>query len=251
MKLTSVSRLTEEEVLRIRLRLSTVDLARKSTFGAPAPIFPDRLSMAVARQYTSNGQTYKYTRLHEIAATLFYGVAMSHAFENGNKRTAMMALFVVLDKNHHLLVDTSETELYEFAAQVADHKVKIPNNLERNSESEVLGVASWIRARIKPPLVGDRHMHWSELRSHLKALGCTFDKPDRNFIKIHYGSHSAVTGYPKTDFEIAVNEIKAIRKKLQLDASHGVDASGFYDIDSRVSHFVEQHTELMRRLADL
>lgn len=251
MKMSNVTRLSEDEVLRIRRRLATVALARKSTFGASEPIFPDRLSMAVQRQFTSNGQVYKYTRLPDVAATLFYGVAMSHAFENGNKRTAMMALFVLLDKNRHLLIDTSEDELYKFAADVADHKGKIPNNLKRDAEAEVIGAASWIRARIKPLLVGDRHMQFSELREHLTALGCTFDKPDGNFVKIHYSGHSVATGRPKADFEIAVNEIKRIRKQLQLDPSHGIDASGFYDVESRVSHFVEQHTELMKRLADL
>lgn len=243
--------LTEEEVLRIRRQLATVDLARKSTFGSPEPMFPDRLSSAVARQFTSIGDTPKYTRLSDIAATLFYGIAMSHAFENGNKRTAMMALFVLLDRNRHVLVETSEDDLYVFAESVADHRLKIPNNLKRDTDSEVLGVSTWIRDRMRPLLTGDRHMKFSELRDHLTTLGCTFDKPEGNYIKIHRDQYSYKTGYPQHNFEVAVSEIKRIRKALLLDSHHGVSASGFYDLETRVTKFVEQHTELMTRLANL
>lgn len=249
--MTEPIRLTEEEVLRIRRRLATIDLARKSTFGKPDPLFPDRLSSAVARQWTSNGPTYKYTKLHEVAATLFYGITMAHAFENGNKRTAMMALFVFLDRNRHVLVQTSEDDLYTFAEGVADHRVDIPRRLERSAESEQLGISQWIRARVKPILAGDRHMRFSELKETLEALGCTFGKPEGNFIKIHNGAHSVKIGRPRTDFDIAVNEIKRVRRGLLLDTVHGVDTRGFYDFETRVEHFVEQHVGLMRRLADL
>jgi len=243
--------LTEAEVLRIRRRLASVDLGRRSTFGAVEPIFPDRLSSAVSRQHTSIGSVPKYTRLADIAGTLFYGVAMSHAFENGNKRTAMMALFVLLDKNRHVIVDTSEDEFYSFAESVADHRIKIPNNLERNADSEVLGISSWVRERMKPLVVGDKAMRFSDLRTHLQAFGCEFDKPDNNYVKIHCGTASYSTGYPRRDFEVSVSEIKRIRRALGLDAPSGVDASEFYDLESRVTAFVDLHTNLMSRLANL
>lgn len=249
--MTQVYTLTEDEVLRIRRRLAAADLARKSTFGAVEPMFPDRLSSAVARQWTCMGTVPKYTRLADIGATLFYGIAMSHAFENGNKRTAMMALFVLLDRNRHVMVDTTEDDFYNFAESVADHRIKIPNNLQRDADAEVLGISSWIRVRMKPLVIGDRHMQFSELRVYLQALGCTFDKPDRNYIKIHCGTLSYASGYPHSDFEVGVGEIKKIRRALELDAPHGVNASGFYDLELRVTSFVSQHTDLMTRLASL
>jgi death-on-curing protein len=249
--MTNIYTLTEAEILRIRRRLASVDLARKSTFGAVEPMFPDRLASAVARQWTSIGTVPKYTRLSDIGATLFYGVAMSHAFENGNKRTAMMALFVLLDRNGHVMVDTSEDEFYNFAESVADHRINIPNNLQRDVDSELLGISTWIRDRMKPMLTGDRHMRFSELRVYLRALGCTFDKPHSNYIKIHCGTLSYMTGYPHSNFDVAVSEIKRIRRALELDAPHGVDASGFYDLELRVTTFVKQHTNLMSRLANL
>lgn len=249
--MSNVYCLTEDDVLRIRRQLASIDLGKKSTFGAVEPIFPDRLSSAVARQTTAIGDKLKYSRISDIAATLFYGIAMSHSFENGNKRTAMMSLFVLIDRNSHVMINTSEDDFYSFAESVADHKIAIPNNLKRNTDSEVLGISSWIRERLKLQISGDRHMKFSELRENLEALGCVFDSPDRNFIKIHHMSHSVRTGYPHTEFEVAVSEIKRIRRGLRLDEIHGVSSSGFYDVESRVTAFVQRHTMLMTRLANL
>jgi death-on-curing family protein len=248
---TEIARLSHDEVLTIRRRLATTELAKKSTFGMADPLRPDALSSAVSRQWTAHGQTLKYRTIADVGATLFYGIAMAHAFENGNKRTAMMALFVFLDRNRRILVDTTEDELYEFAAQVADHRLEIPAKLERNADSEVLGIARWLRTRMKPIPSGDRLMRFSELRKHLEALGCSFEDPDRNFLRIHNGPYTVKTGYPRADFNIAVNEIKRIRKSLHLDASHGVNTQGFYDLESSVDRFVQQHIDLMTRLADL
>lgn len=82
-------------------------------------------------------------------------------------------------------------------------------------------------------------------------MGCVFDDPDRNYIKIRNGAFVAKTGYPGTDFEVSISEIKKLRRNLHLDAKSGVDARGFYDLESNVNRFVESHVNLMRRLADL
>jgi death-on-curing family protein len=249
--MTDITRLEEAEVLRIRRRLATIELSRRSTFGRPDPVEPGKLSSAVARQWTSNGQHFKYKTLPEVAATLFYGIAMSHAFENGNKRTAMMVLFVFLDRNKMYLSDTTEDDLYSFTERVADHRLEIPKNLERNTDSEVLGVARWLRPRMRSVKAGDKLMTFPDMKRHLTSIGCTFDKPDRNYVKIHLGEHSYRLGYPREEFEVSAATIKEIRRTLHLDSAHGVTAREFYDLESNVDRFVEQHTNLMRRLADL
>lgn len=249
--MAEVVRLTEADVLAVRRRMAGTLLAKKDTFGSPEPLYPDRLSMAVQRQYTSSGRRLKYRRVHEVGATLFFGIAMDHPFDNGNKRTALISLLVVLDRNKCVLTNTSEDDLYDLAKDLVTHELELPDVVRRNSDSEVSALASWIRARVKPILAGDRMMRFSELRGILEALGCRFDKPDKNFIKIHNKGYAVKTGYPRGDFYIAVNEIKRIRRALHLDASHGVDSYGFYDIDSTVDRFVTRYRDLMRRLACL
>ena len=89
------SSLTEAEVMIIRRRLAHTTLAQRA-FGQVEPVFPDRLSSAVARQHLGFRGVSKYTTEAEVAATLFYGLCMNHCFENGNKRTALVSMLVFL-----------------------------------------------------------------------------------------------------------------------------------------------------------
>jgi len=199
----------------------------------------------------SGGAIYKYTTIHDVGANVFYGVAMSHAFENGNKRTALVSLLVFLDKNKTLLVNAAEDDLYDLARQVAAHEIPISPNAQRNSESEVKAVAKWLRGHIRPKILGDNATDYKELREILEELGCEFGSPDNNFLKIRRLQWSVKTGYPRANFTVPVQEVKRIRRALHLDELHGVDSAGFYNLEETVDGFVNQYRNLMKRLADL
>jgi death-on-curing protein len=226
-------------------------LARRNTFGGPQPLYPDRLASAVQRQYTSAGGVFKYSKVHEVGATLFYGLALNHGFENGNKRTALISLLVLLDMNRTVLVDADEDDLYELAKAVVTHELPLPPGERRSPDAEVQALARWIRSHSRREIAGDRKMYFSRLKKTLEGLGCTFDRPDSNYIKVRYQNRSMNIGYPRAEFEIAVNEVKRIRRVLQLDEAHGTVSTNFYDLERKVDDFVAEYRDLMRRLADL
>lgn len=249
--MAEIQRLSEDEVLAIRRRMGTMDIATQDAFGVIEPLDGGKLSSAVHRQFTSGGGKYKYNTLHDVGATLFYGVAMSHAFENGNKRTALVSLLVFLDKNKSLLVNASEDDLYELAREVAAHEIPIQSGAIRNSDAEVRAIAAWLRERMRPKVLGDTAIEFKGLRDLLSEQGCTFTSPDNNYVKIHRGQWMVKTGYPKANFTVAVGEVKRIRRSLHLDEIHGVDSAGFYNLEDTVDGFVNQYRNLMKRLADL
>lgn len=249
--MAEIKRISLDEVLQVRRRMSTLAIATQDAFGSTEPLSYDKLASAVFRQETGGGGHYKYNTIAENGATLFFGVAMSHAFENGNKRTALVSLLVYLDKNKTLLVDATEDDLYELARSVAAHDIEIKPGALRNADTEVQAIAEWLRARSRQRVLGDSAIQFKELRDLLEELGCEFEKPEANFIKIRHGSHMVKTGYPRANFEIAVNEVKRIRRSLHLDEVHGVDSAGFYALDSKVDEIVNNYRNLMKRLADL
>lgn len=248
---SAVHRLSEADVLAIRRRMATTLIASVDSFGAREPLWPERLSSGVQRQFTSAGGVYKYDTIPLVGATLAFGVAMSHAFENGNKRTAIVALLVFLDRNKTLLSDTTEDDLYDLITQLVTHTLPLPRGMERNSDAEVQAVASWISKHSRQLILGDRLMLFSELQAILTEFGCSFDKPRKNYIKIHCGNYSVRIGRPRRDFELDPKEIKRIRRALHLDEVHGVDSGGFYNLEGTVDSFVNTYRNLMRRLADL
>ncbi len=240
--------LTEDEVMIIRKRLAHTTLAQRA-FGQVDPLYPDRLSSAVSRQHTGFGASSKYTTLPEVAATLFYGLCLNHCFENGNKRTALVSLLVFLDRNGVLLVDTTEDDLYDLATQTADHQIA-----DERGDPEVDYIAGWIDGRTRPAQRGQRRMRFREFRSLLEDLGCTFDAPKGNSIKVRRatpeGTYSAKAGYPNEHHEVPLGEVRRIRRALHLDEQHGYDAGAFYDLESTVDGFVNTYRQLMNRLAD-
>jgi len=242
--MAEVERLTEDEVLTVRRRMASLEIATQDAFGRTEPLKEGILGSAVFRQYTSGGGVYKYRTIEAVAANLFYGIALGHAFENGNKRTALLSMLALLEKNRTYLINTTEDDLYEMAKSVAA-------NENRNADVETAEIARWLKDRIRPKQLGDTVMSFKELREQLEALGCTFDKPDANYIKIHRGQWMYKTGYPRGNFEVPVQEIKRIRRALRLDEVNGIDSAAFYDLEVTVDKFVNEYRDLMRRLADL
>ncbi|MDP5228546.1 MULTISPECIES: type II toxin-antitoxin system death-on-curing family toxin [Arthrobacter] len=245
--------LDDEDVLLIRKRLATSGLAGLD-FGAERPLRPSLLASAVSRQTVGMGARKKYTTVAEVAATLFYGMALNHPFENGNKRTALVSMLVVLQKNRTLLIGTSEDELYEMATSVADHSFYIPPGQNRNSDSEVAGLANWLDGKTRDLTRGDRQMKFQELRAQLEEQGCEFGKPSRNFIKVYRdtpnGRFSAKMGYPRPQFPVAVKDVKRVRSLLKLDEVHGFDSDAFYsDVEGVADEFINKYRQVLDRLA--
>src|SRR5258708_3554960 len=116
--------------MTIRRRLAETEMAALD-FGATEPLRPNALASAVSRQTVGLGRFRKYTNVPDVAATLFYGLALNHAFENGNKRTALVSMLVLLDRNRTLLVDATEDEIYDMATQVSAHEFPIHDRATR------------------------------------------------------------------------------------------------------------------------
>ena len=237
------------EVLDIRKRLATTVLAQRA-FGGEEPLYPDRVSGAVARQTTGYGRRRKYTRPEQIAATLFYGLCMDHGFANGNKRTALVAMLVLLDKNGFVLTDTSEEDLYSMATRTASHDLDVAG-----VDGEVEAIAVWLDQRIRKKDTDWRKKRFRDFRHSLK-LGCAFDAPSNNYVKIRRevdGRQLSVrTGYPNDHFVVPLGESRKIRRVLKLDEEHGFDAGSIYDLAGSFGKaFVLRYQGLIDRLADM
>lgn len=246
--------LDDNELMTIRRRLATGQLADMD-FGATEPLRPHGLASAVARQQAGLGKFRKHTTIPAVAATLFYGLALNHPFENGNKRTALVAMLVFLQQNRTLLVGASEDDLYDMATGVAAHEFPLPPGIARDSDSEVEAIAAWLAERTRPLERGDRSMMFRDFKAQLESQGCEFGAPGKNFIKVFRqtdeGRRSARMGYPKANFNVGVQDVKRVRNALLLDESHGFDSGAFYEdsLEAVVDGFVNTYRQVLDRLA--
>lgn len=247
----SIYRLSAAEVMAIRRRMAETLISESGAFGQVEALKPDQLESAVSRQFTSGGGVYKYQTVPDVAATLTYGITLNHPFENANKRTALVSMLVLLNKNKFVLADTNETELYDLMAAIASHQISLRPHQSRNADSEVAAISQWISDRGRVITLGERPVRFSHLRKSLQSLGCELDTPKKNYIKIRRGSLSVKVGYPNEHFNVGIQDIKRIRNALELDVNHGVDGAAFYGLENVIDNFVNQYRNVLRRLADL
>jgi death-on-curing protein len=265
--------LSLDEVLSIHEAL-VADFAR-----TPDPIVPPGvrtlalLESAVSRQHTSLGTRLKYPTSISNAATLLYGICCDHPFHNGNKRTAMVAMLVHLDKNKLSLFQTRQADLYSLMMGVATHTVGLrpdprrPDKAAsgRKMDEEVRAIAEWIWKRAESVVRGERAITYRELRAILTRFGYYLEHPDKNSIDIV--KHQQVTiglrgrrkrdvpkrigniPYPGDGKTASVGILKSVRSICHLTEADGVDSFAFYDQGLIIDSFVNKYRSVLRRLA--
>jgi death-on-curing protein len=118
--------LTVAEVAVIHARLV------QRTGGAAGLRDLGRLEAAVARPRATFAGTELYPTLWDKAAALMESLIRNHPFLDGNKRVALVATGLFLERNGYVL-RTSNAEIYDFTMQMA------------RSEVECESAATWLR----------------------------------------------------------------------------------------------------------
>jgi death-on-curing protein len=104
--------LSPNEVLLIH------DHAIREFGGSLGLISPGQLEASIAAPRQTMFGEELYPDLLSKATILFYLLVKNHAFVDGNKRTAALALIEFLERNGHTL-DATNDELYQFTIDVA------------------------------------------------------------------------------------------------------------------------------------
>lgn len=106
------------------IELVSYNLAKKlMTWDEPIPEFgarfPNILESCLNAPFATYDRKNLYKGFDAKAAILFYLMVKNHPFENGNKRIAIMTLFLFLSKNNRWL-EVEPQELYRTAVWVAE-----------------------------------------------------------------------------------------------------------------------------------
>lgn len=264
--------LSLEEVLLIHETL-VADFAVSNDPISPAGVRSiGLLASAVGRQATGIGNTLKYPDPVPNAATLMYGLCNDHPFHNGNKRTALVAMLVHLDRNKRTLFHTSQNDLYELMLKVASHtllgavdkRAKTPKR-RASADQEVERIARWLDERADRVTRGERQVTYCDMRRILQRFGFDLEHPNNNTIQVvrfveeekgwlkrrveRVRKHIGTVGWPGEHRVMGVGAIKQLRKICLLTEEDGVDSDAFYSDTAIVDTFVNRYRSLLRRLA--
>jgi death-on-curing protein len=180
---------------------------------------------------------------------------------NGNKRTALVAMLAVLDKNGLMLL-CEEDELFKLVLLVAQHKIVEP--AADYADREVSAIAEWIYSRCRSIEKGDFVIPFRRLRRILSRLECGIEIVSGSCANIsrtrtitsgifnRERTYTLVTqiSYNSEGAEVAKNTIAKVRKELQLDDDHNIDSKTFYGTQPLpTSEFIETYRKTLRRLS--
>lgn len=224
----------------------------------------DLLSSAIERPQTSFMGEPKYLTIPMCAAALTHSLIHNHPFHNGNKRTALVALLVLLDRND-IVLESNEDELFRFFLQIAAHGLLPPDrDYEQLADREVLEIARWINQRSRGIQRGERTVPWRALQRILRDLGCEISQHRGDKLRVtrrvivrpgawfrSASERELVTYYTNTGDgrEVPKTVLKRMRVELELDEEHNVDSERFYSTRREPDVFIGEYSRLLRRLA--
>lgn len=263
-----IKMLTVEEIEAIHYALAE-DFAGSSDPVSPAGVRErPLLESATSRPLTSLGGESKYRTVELASAALMHSLVHNHAFYNGNKRTALVAMLTMLDRNGVVITSTQD-EIFKWTVRVAQHKVGSPRFRGDRSDIEVFAMAEWICAHSRLLDKGEKVLAWHYLRRRLAAMGCDVEPTgtrggglwisrtktirDKNFLGVSRQVEvrlSIQVAYDGDGRDVSKNDIRSIRRELHLDDEHGIDSAIFYGTDSTPpDQFIGEYRKTLVRLA--
>jgi len=125
--------ITVKEVEYIAFRLAKEILSYNEPIPDFSTRFPNVLESCLATPFQTFMGKSPYSSMISKASALFYFLIKNHPFQNGNKRIAMTALFVLLYKNGRWM-DVDTKELYHFTMWIAESPARAKDETIKATE---------------------------------------------------------------------------------------------------------------------
>lgn len=248
--------LTKDDVLEIYEALVS-DFAQSSDPIQPVGVKDHSLlESAIWHQHTSFERYTKYPTAETSAAAVMYALSHNHPFYNGNKRTAIVAVLVLLDR-HNICLMCDQSDLFKVSVQLANHTLVPSKNLY--PDAEIYTLAKWIHKKSKVMKKGERPITLKKLRYILRRYGCEIqsDGTVTRYIKTGFFADSkileakrAISYTQPEGEEVDKGVVKSLREDLKLTADDGIDQGSFYEGTGLVpADFIDRYRTLLRRLS--
>lgn len=223
----------------------------------PDPVSPpgikneSLLESAVQRPFMTVGGEDAYEGVFNKAAALFHSVINNHCFHNGNKRAALLAALAYLGEEGWWVTVATDQEMFEFTRQAAAHEIC------ENRDDELTFIADWFRTNSRRRTLKEQQLKLSQLRDILSGFGFELAECSGRTIDIYKDGIfilSILQKGSKGQEDYDKQYIKALRKKLKLTPSYGIDSFSFYGergFDEKLSEYMRLRHKVMRELAKI
>lgn len=253
--------LSAGEVLRAHFLIAEFFADDKNGLGGigPRDKNADLLHSALSRQDTGLGDTRKWTDNFHIAATVFFGLVKNHPFHDGNKRTALLSILHLLEKQGYT-VNAEKRKFEAFVVAIADNRHKRDSlykyfRSEKTSadDADVHYIASRLKQMMRRRDRSRRALTYRQLNGLLKRHGYELDAPNNNrinIVKIQNGKIIGHMGFPGMTKQVAKSELKKARALCGISEADGFDSKAFFNGAEGMDFLLSEYAAPLRRLAD-
>lgn len=226
----------------------------------------DLLSSAVSRQETEYGGIQKWPDDYHKMATLLYGITKNHAFEDGNKRTALLSLLLFIDKSN-LLVKYKQTALELLIVRIAANVLNEYDNYRYyilKDDPEVNFIADRIKKYTRKANKKIYTITYAEFNRRLKQYGVWLDNPSKNCINVYRNKiivrffffkkkekeRILQIGFPGWKNQVNPKAIRSVLQAAGLTVENGVDSDVFFKDAEPSYKLISDFKEPLARLKD-
>lgn len=225
------------------------------------------LSSAVNRQKVSFDGQEKWTTPFQKVATLVFGLTKNHAFNDGNKRTALLSMLLAL-KNANRQACCPKKDFETLLIRIAANELPLYKEFRKyckNADAEVLFIADFIRRRTRKITKEYHSITFAEFNTKLKAFNVWLNNPQGNtinvyqkksrkmFLNLHSKSQDErilQIGFKGWKCQINPKAVRSVLESAGLTAENGVDSRVFYYGDTPEYKLIEEYYPVLKRLKD-
>jgi len=216
------------------------------------------LQSALARQFVGFGGVQKWHDHYQIAATAFFGLIKNHPFHDGNKRTALLAVLYLLEKQGHT-ANVEKRKFESLTVAIADNRHR-QNTLYKHlcgeyaaDDVDIAYIASRFSQMTRRLDYSHRALTYRQLNGLIKERGYEMRDPKKNniaIVRIADGQIIGHVGFPGMSKEVSRGDIKKVRRICSLMQKHGFDSKAFCNGAGGMDSLLLEYAGPLRRLAD-
>lgn len=228
----------------------------------------DMLSSAVSRQSVGFGNYSKWTDPYSKVSTLAFGLDKNHAFNDGNKRTALLCMLLALHRLKRRLTcekKALEILLVRIAANEMDQYKDFKKYKKYGEDAVVMYMANFLRRNSQVIDNTFRTLTYEEFNGKLKTYGVRLDNPQGAYIDVFqqvsekkwFGLKQEnkkvkrlQIGFPGWKRQINFKAVRSVLKETGLTTDNGIDLKTFYEGTEPEYKLIEEYFEILKRLKD-
>ncbi len=229
----------------------------------------DMLSSAVARQSVGFGNYSKWNDAYSQVSTLVFGLDKDHAFNDGNKRTALLCMLIALHRLKRRLTCRKkelETLLIRIAANEMNNYKDFKKFVKKHGEdATVMYTANFLRKNSRALDNTFRTLTYEEFNRKLKSHGVWLDNPQGAFIDVfqqvtekkwlglkqeNKKVRKLQIGFPGWKRQINPKAVRSVLKETGLTTENGIDLKSFYEGTEPEYKLIDEYFVILKRLKD-